>query len=175
MTRRTPHLPARGSALVLVVILLAAMATISVAIVRLSGQARIRAAAQSSHDALTECANAAKAMLWSALAVNGKSYYLTPSTAITVTSLKLPDGKELYAPAHLNSGSTVASTDVIRHVVASSPGGFFGTGDDDTTNRLWVGAGRGSGDGSSATWIVARCTDASGRVHEIEFAFRFSL
>lgn len=167
--RRAP----RGSALVLVVILLAAMTAVSVAVLRLSGQGRIGAATLSSHEALVECANAAKAQLWAAIATNGKSYIANPSSSVVVTSLTLPDGKELLAPAHLDSGSTSTPSAGIRQAAASSPTGIYG--DMDATNTI-VGGGANSGSGNNqATWVTARCRDQSGRMHEVEFAFRFSL
>ncbi len=172
MTRRpNRRRPARGSAIVLVVILLVVMTAVSVAVVRLASQGRISAGAQSSHEALIECANAAKAQLWAAIAVNGKQYYTAPSGSMVVTSLQLPDGKQLLSPAHLDSGDTSNPAQAIRQVPAGSPTGFYG--DLDTTNTF-VGGGA-SAASASATWVTARCRDAAGRVHEVEFAFRFSL
>lgn len=172
MTHRpTRRRPARGSALVLVVILLLVMTAVSAAVVRLASQGRIGASAQSSHEALIECASAAKAQLWAAIAVNGKQYYTAPSSSMVVTSVRLPDGKELLAPAHLDSGNTSNPASAIRQLPAGSPTGFYG--DLDTTNTF-VGGGA-SAASSSATWVTARCKDASGRVHEVEFAFRFSI
>jgi Tfp pilus assembly protein PilX len=170
MTTPTRRGLARGSALVLVVILLLVMTVVSVAVVRLASQARITSAAQSSHDALVECANAAQAQLWAAIGVNGKSYYQQPSSTMTVTSLRLPDGKELLAPAHIDGPASSSPALGIRSVAAGSPAGT--TGDGDSTNTFTGGR---SGVGAGATWVTARCKDASGRAHEIEFAFKFSL
>lgn len=173
MSHRTSRRhPARGSALVLVAILLVAMAAVSVAVVRLASQGRISAGAQSAHQALIECASAAKAQLWAAIAVNGKQYYTSPSSTMVVTSLQLPDGKELLSPAHLDSGDTSTPAAAIRAVGAGSPTGFFA--DVNVTNRFNPLPEGNGGDGT-ATWVTARCRDSAGRTHEVEFAFRFSL
>jgi hypothetical protein len=171
MSQRTlQRRPARGSALVLVAILLVAMAAVSVAVVRLASQGRISASAQSSHQALVECASAAKAQLWAAIAVGGKQYYQAPSSTMVVTSLHLPDGKELLSPAHLDSGDTSTPAAAIGAVGAGSPNGFFG--DTDSTNTF---RDTTTGESPEATWVTARCRDSAGRTHEVEFAFRFSL
>lgn len=170
MTTATRRPIERGSALILVVLLLLAMTLTSVAVVQLSSQGRANAAAQSGHDALVECANAAQAQLWAAVATNGKSYYLDAGTApMTVASIRLRDGKELLSPAHIDSIAPVLTSAGIRTTPAGDPSGS--SGDSDSTNTFKAfRSGKGF-----ATWVTARCIDSVGRAHEVEFAFRFSI
>jgi hypothetical protein len=137
--------------------------------VTLSSQERINAQAQTSYGALVECANAAQAQLWATVSVAGKAYYTTPSTTMTVTSIHLPDGRELMAPAHVGDGSPTPA-EAIRGALVGSPDGQQRLVD--TTNTMAGGmASRSTG----GTWVTARCVDAAGRAHEVEFAFQLSL
>lgn len=170
MTLRRPTRAIRGSALLLVMILLLVMSLVAASAVTLSSQERIAAAAQTSYDALVECATAAQARLWAAAAQSGASYYAEPSATMVVTSIRLADGRELMAPAHIDATGEVHPSEGIVSAPTGSPNGL--PLDDDTTNTILGGQGRRTRLG---TWVVARCTDSSGRQHEVEFAFRFSL
>jgi hypothetical protein len=152
-------------------ILLAVLTIIGVSAVTLSSQERMNAHAHSNYDALVECATAAQAQLWSQVGVNGTAYYKSPSPTMTVTSLTLSDGRELASPAHLDSTAPILVSAGIGGGPVGDPQGQ--TWVEDTTNRI-TASGPG-GPGGGGTWVTARCVDSFGRVHEVEFAFKFTL
>ncbi len=163
----------RGHVLLVVFILLVVLAAVGSATVLLSSRGRIAAGAQAGYDSLVECANAAQAQLWAQVGVQGHQYYRQPSSTMTVLSIALRDGTELMAPAHLDG--TPAST-VAQGIRSGVPAGTADglSQDQDGTNKLFGGNGR-SGLGGGGTMATARCKDAVGRVHEVEFSFRFAL
>ncbi len=158
----------RGASLIVAMVLLAVLSVVGVAAVVLSGQERINAGAQFGYQALVECANAAQAKFWADLQVRGLGY-LSPATAstIAVTSIRLPDGRTLDAPAHYGSTGTFYASHGIGTGSAGTPSAQGG--DIDITNLIVGGRPPGQ-----PTWVTARCTDSAGREHEVEFAFRFS-
>lgn len=165
MARRSPRRIARGSALVVSIILIGVLTVIGVAAVSLSTQERANAAAQSRVDAVYACANAAISKLWSEIAVKGTGF--AGSTA-TVTSIRLPDGTVLTAPAHYDTfaagsasvGSGVRST--------LSYGSQQKESNLSNTMRETVPVGQ-------AQILNAHCKDPSGRELEVEVVFRFAL
>ncbi len=163
--RATSPRSARGSSLVFTVVLLAVLSVIGAAAVALSAEERISASEKSQYAALVECANAAQAKLWADMGLYGMRYQ-----QIQVSSIKLPNGMELVAPAHYGWTGTPAQT--AADVISIGPaGGIDPGGDSDATNRI---VNQGS-QGTAGNYMTARCKDAQGREHEVEVAFKFAL
>jgi hypothetical protein len=171
--KRSTH-PERGSVLLVTFILLAVLAATGAAAVLLSSRGRLSAGAQAGYDAVVECANAAQAKLWASIGVHGHGYYRSPPAGMVVESMTLAGGKELAAPAHIDSGPLASIADAMYAGVTGTSDGL-GT-DQDSTNTLRSSVERRPGGGGEpATIVTARCRDLTGRVHEVEFSFRFSL
>lgn len=153
---RTP----RGSALMMVVVLLGVLAVIGAAAVSLGSQERINAAAKGNRDALSACADAARMMIWAEVAKYSTSRLRAP---LTEGRVNLQDGTILSAPAHY------AATPDLQVVELS----YFQTKDPvagdmaiDCTNTYCSDQGVGQ----KLTYaFVARCRDRSGRETEVEF------
>lgn len=157
----------RGNTLIIAMIMLTVLSIIGVAAVSLSTQERRNAGAAKEQDAAVLCANAAQAKLWAEISARGTGY-LSKTNTMTVTSIKLIDGRQLWAPAHFGSTTT---TPVGSGVGTGSAGSSTGLATDVNVSNTMLG-GTGSGAG---TWFTARCVDDNGREHEVEFGFRFAL
>ncbi len=152
----------RGSTLIITVILLAVLAVLGVAAVSLGSQERINASAKGKRDALYACANAARMQIWAELAKFGRGYFDSTSAPST---LSLPDGTTLTAPAHysahMTSGMTVTGI-VLRNTVQTASAATA----IDLTNTFNFMQNLNH---ATAYTVVARCTDRMGRELEIEF------
>jgi predicted membrane-bound mannosyltransferase len=151
-----------GSTLIIVVILLAVLAAIGAAAVSLSARERINASAKGSRDRMVACAHAARLAIWAEIAKAGSGYYQSTGAP---TSINLPDGSTITAPAHYAvdmTGSMTVKDVVLKNSIGSSAGATY----QDHTNAF-----KGVKDiqGSAAYTAVARCTDASGNELEVEF------
>ncbi len=167
MARPPPSRTPRGAALPLSLILLAVLTAIAVAAVSLSGQERVNAASYSRIDFVNECATAAQAKVWAELASLG-TYMGQP---VAITSIQMPDGSVLTAPAHYDSkpGTTLV-TDVMMVGESSSGSKNAMQFERDITNTS-----RGRNKGLSTYRIVAHCKDDRGRALEIELSLKFAL
>jgi hypothetical protein len=160
--RRVSKTSARGSTLLLAMVLLAVLSVIGVAAVSLSSQERNNASAKARRDALVACANAAQSVIWAELMRFGPRYL---GSSLPVATATLPDGTELALAHYMNDPSITLVNQVVTPVAC--------TGDDengpeqvvDLTNR--DAALRLSG---HCYRIVARCTDPAGRKLEVEVA-----
>lgn len=164
--RTTPRPVPRGSALPLALILLGVVTAIAVAAVSLSTQERANAASYSRVDAALACANAAVGTLWAELGVYGTT--IAASSAV-ITTLTLPDGTKLQAPAHYDTaaGATIASVSS----TFSSPGAAAASQ-----------PARSMENQSVATILpgqtysfTAHCVDTNGRELEVEVGLKFAL
>ncbi len=167
----------RGSTLILAMIMLAVLSVVGVAAVSLSAQERANAGAQVSYQALQRCAQAAQAKLWADAAVLGLNYFAAGNTLI-VTSITLPDGRQLWAPAHYGTAAGTPVTQGMSQLCAGSSDAV--SGEVDFTNKLGAGGKTPCAGGSTAaTSVVARCLITGGdgitREHEVEVGFRFAL
>ncbi len=168
MRRAHTRRSARGAALPLALILLAVLTAIAVAAVSLSGQERVNASSYSRVDFINECATAAQAKLWSELAIQGTGYLGQP---VAITSVRLPDGSLMTAPAHYDSKpGTTRVSDVVIGVESSAGTGAAALEERDCTNQS---CGRSLGQGTHR--IVAHCVDVAGRALEIELSLKFNL
>jgi hypothetical protein len=165
-TPRDPRTPARGSTLLLAMVLLAVLSVVGVAAVSLSSQERTNAAAKGKRDALFACANAARMVLWAELARYGQNHLTSDAP---IAELVLPDGTRFAAPAHYDTpSSAVVKSVALERLVPISLEGETG----DLTNSFRSPGG----DGSTRSYTaVARCTDPKGRALEVEFVIAFSL
>ncbi len=167
MRRAHPHRSPRGAALPLALILLAVLTAIAVAAVSLSAQERVNAGSYSRIDFVNECATAAQAKLWAELARTGTAYMGQP---VAITSVRLPDGSLLTAPAHYDSvAGTTLVKDVVIAVESSAGTGAASLEERDCTNQS---CGRGVGQGTHR--VVAHCLDVRGRALEIELSLKFN-
>ncbi len=165
---RRPHMRTpRGAALPLSLILLGVLTAVAVAAVSLSGQERVNAGAYSRIDFVQECATAAQAKLWAELAYSGTGYLGTP---VTISSVKLPDGSLITAPAHYDQKPDALVKDVVIAVESSAGTGAGASQDRDCTNNA---CGMKAGQGTQR--IVATCVDQRGRALEIELSLKFNL
>lgn len=166
MRRSQKRRIARGSALAVSVILVGVLTVIGVAAVSLSTQERAAAAASGRIDAIYQCANAAIAKLWSEIAVQGTG--LSGSSA-TISSITLPDGTKLTAPAHydtLSGGTAPTIGSAIRS--SRTTGAQQKEANLSNTMRPTVQIGQ-------AQVMNAHCKDANGRELEVEIVFKFAL
>jgi Tfp pilus assembly protein PilX len=157
----------RGAALPLALILLAVLTAIAVAAVSLSGQERVNAASYSRVDYINECATAAQAKIWAELASLG-TYMGQP---VAITSIRMPDGSLMTAPAHYDSTpGTTRVTDVIMVGESSSGSNNALRYERDVTNTSF-----GRQNGRSTYRVIAHCLDGRGRALEIELSLKFAL
>ncbi len=162
-THRNPSRE-RGSALLLVTILLGLLAVVGVAAASLGSQERVNAAAKGKRDAMAACADAARLVIWSEVARFSTSRLRTP---LQEGRIALGDGTTLSAPAHYaaptDSPSDLQVTE-LRYYTAKDPVG--GDMTIDCTNSYCSDAGPGN----KLTYaFVARCRDPRGRETEVEF------
>jgi hypothetical protein len=166
MGRPTQRRIARGSALAVSIILIGVLTVIGVAAVSLSTQERSNAAAYGRVDGVYACANAAVAKLWSEMAAYGTGL---AGSGVAISSIRLPDGTVLTAPAHYDTfagGGSPTISSVVRS--AATFGAMKKEGNLTNTMRGTVEIGQGQ-------ILNAHCKDAFGRELEIEIVIRFAL
>jgi hypothetical protein len=104
-------------------VLLGALTVVGVAAVSLATRERSNAAAYARVDYALQCANAAQAKLWTEMAQSGMAYL---GSGAAVSSLTLPDGTLIEAPAHYDSkkadGTMPAVKDVVVKVESATEG-----------------------------------------------------
>lgn len=168
-TRPRPPSP-RGSALLLVIILLGVLAAIGAAAVSLSSRDRINAGAKARRDLMVACASAAQVKVWAELARYGPRWL---GSDTPIAELVLADGTKL-GPLHYDqTASGLVAKDV---VVALSAAEFGDEQVIDLSNRSTALMGSGK-----AYRCVARCTFpgvipfAPDRQLEVEFQLRTRL
>jgi Tfp pilus assembly protein PilX len=173
----TPRLRARGSMLVVAMILLAVLSVLGVSAVLLSSEERRNASSKARRDALEACARGAQAQVWAEVARYGPTY-LKSGTFVAAPDT-LPGGMSVRAPAHYSDATINATPDggdirVDSVVVQFDQGvsdGSVATASD-LTNRAVAIDQLGSG---KAYRVVARCRDGKARELEVEFSMRFTL
>lgn len=168
MTRPSiPSQAARGSSLVLAMILLGVLAVIGVAAVQLGSQERVNAAGKARRDLMLACAHAARAQLWVDLTRSGSTYLRAETVP---TALVLPDGTELQAPSAptYSDKKGLPVADLIGLVTLNLP---TEAAIRDITNTMT----KGRGPSSPGYRILARCRDAKGRELSVELNLRFAL
>src|SRR5574341_1771399 len=169
MGRRTRSGRSRGSALVLVTVLLAALAIIGVAAVSLGSRARINASAKGRRDRMAACANAARLMIWAELSRFGRAN-LAPPTGTNTASLDesrmtLPDGTMLSLAAHYASDPALQQN--VSVLAISTPMAGTTANPGILTNTLTDGGSLAS---AQTFPFVVRCRDADGREIEVELS-----
>jgi hypothetical protein len=158
---------ARGAALPLAMILLAALTAIGVAAVSLATIERRNAAAYYHIDAVQECANAARAKIYAEMAQYGMAYL---GASVAVTDIRLPDGTRVESPAHYDSRSGGVTPIVKDVVVTMKPMAGEAMAEQDCTNSACGIAPPGT-----INVVTAHCTDTQGREFEIEAGIKFAL
>lgn len=169
MRTRVPS--ARGSTLVIALILLAVLSVIGVAAVSLGSRERANASGKQRVDSLVACAQAARAQIWAEVARYGPGYF--SSSRALDAPIDVSGYGELSAPAHYDSSTTMHVDEVIV--------GFEGGASDgapapmrDLTNAA---PGSDALTGGRVWRITARCTDSRPEHNkfEVEFSMRFAL
>jgi hypothetical protein len=148
---------ARGSILIITVILLAVLSIIGVAAVALSSQERTNASMKTHRDRLVACAQAAQALIKAELLRYGPGYLVSASEIPEIT---LPDGTVLRAGHYDEDGTVVVST-TVRTVPCKEQNSEEYL---DLTNRDSFFSTSGS-----CYLIFARCIDPMDRELETEF------
>jgi Tfp pilus assembly protein PilX len=163
-----PHATARGSALVLVMVLLAVLAIIGAASVSLGSRERINSSAKGTRDRMAACANAARLMVWAELAKFGSAHL---RAALTESRVTLSNGTTLSAPAHYAAEANDPLQVIeLRRFVVPLQGAAAGAADVvGLTNSVIPGTAVG-GNATTAYAFVARCRDRDGRETEVEFS-----
>jgi hypothetical protein len=156
---RNPRLQ-RGSALLMVTVLLGVLAVIGVAAVTLGSQERTNAGAKGKRDTMAACADAARMLIWAEVAKYSTARLRSPLTEARVT---LGSGTTLSAPAHYASSAGLQVVDLSYFNVKDPVGGDMTI---DCTNSYCGDVGLG---GKITYAFVARCRDARGRETEVEF------
>jgi hypothetical protein len=157
---------ARGSSLLLVVILLGVLAAIGAAAVTLSSRERINASAKTRRDLLVACARAAQSQLWAEIGRYGSNYFASTNPVLEAV---LPDGTRLVT-AHYDADASGLTAHDISIVTGSGCGEDEGA--KDLTNRM------GPAMSNCTSYAVsARCTIPGGafqqdRQLEVEYQFR---
>lgn len=152
--------PARGSALLMVTVLLGVLAVIGVAAVSLGSQERVNATAKGKRDMMTSCADAARMMIWAEVAKHSSARLRVPLGEGRVT---LGDGTMLSAPAHYSNTPDLQVVELSYFTTRDPVAGDMAV---DCTNSYCPDAGIGN----KLTYaFVARCRDAKGRETEVEF------
>jgi hypothetical protein len=149
---------ARGSTLLLAVILLGVLSVIGVAAVSISSQERANADVKMTRDKLAACAAAAQANVWAELLRYGPRFL--SRAGLTVPAIRLPDGSKLLASHYGEPDVSVVDTGVYPSDCKPLNAEDFV----DLTNRDTFFSLSGS-----CFRIVARCRDARGRELEVEF------
>jgi len=169
MSRFPKTTSARGSTLLLAMVLLAVLSLVGVAAVSLASQERANVSAKARRDLQVACANAARMVIYAELAKHGSSYLSGTTAPPTVT---LPDGTVL-SQAHYDTPAAVTVQQITpeRTLPVSSDPKSAGTAD--LTNTFET---KGSNPSTVQGYeVVAKCADAKGRQLEVEFVVAFSL
>jgi hypothetical protein len=155
---RTRHVVARGSTLLLAMVLLGVLSVIGVAAVALSSQERTNAAIKTHRDRLIACAQAAQGKIYAEMLQYGPSYL---GSSQLVPEMRLADGTVLTGGHYGDDPSIVNINTSFRPVSCrqSTTEEFV-----DLTNRDSYFSKFGS-----CFLIVARCVDDKGRELEVEF------
>jgi hypothetical protein len=159
MTRRDARTAAaRGSTLLLAVVLLGVLSVIGVAAVSLASQERTNAGVKAGRDRLAACASAAQAKIWEELLRYGPSFL--GRSGKSVPSLTLPDGSRLMG-GHYRDPDVVVVDSGVRATECKplSTEDFVDLTNRDTFFSL----------GGSCFLVTARCKDAQDRELEVEF------
>lgn len=163
-----PRAHPRGTTLILAMILLAILAAIGVAAVRLGSQERVNASAKGRRDMLVACAHAARIRLFEMLDAKGPGYMQSTEIPASIT---LPDGTELTAPAvptgSPKDGGTVVDIVELRQLLTAKA-----TATRDLTNTMIDPRALSN---SLGYGILARCRDSKGRELLAEFQIKFAL
>jgi hypothetical protein len=159
--------PQRGSALLLVIILLGILTAIGAAAVTLSSRDRINAGAKTRRDFMLACANAAQLKVWAELNRYGTKWF--QPGAFQATELVLADGTRL-APLHYGQDTSTYISDVV--VTFNDP--MNSEVAVDLTNRSGGLMAFGSGRRTIARCVVPGGLFSPDRVLEVEFAIRLA-
>lgn len=159
---------ARGSVLLVVVVILAVMALGIAAALMVSSRERAAAASQGRADSLKACAQAASRRIWAEVANSGGAL------VGGVWALDIADGPMLALGHYDQNGASftsVTTTNITNvkatQTLASASGGVRNL---DTSNTFRVGIGDPSG-----SLYFAHCVDGSGNQYEVELFARFGL
>ncbi len=149
----------RGSALLLVVIILGVLAMLGATALQLAQQESTSVNQRINYQTLVNCAEAAERKLWSEVAVQGVASGATVKpTVIPGTNARLAVG---HFDSDPNDTATVSLDDNFFQIGQSAASG--GLQDNDATNTIRQGGFFGQ-----PYMMYAHCTDSRGRKYEVE-------
>jgi hypothetical protein len=157
----------RGATLLLVMVVLAAFLLLGAAALRLSQHASLDVSRSVDHTVLRACADAAEKKLWAEYALYNGAVPAVRPTVIPGTD----DGLRLSI-AHYDADPTAVTAVTFdersfRRLGRNAMSGNSGEMDQSNTFRTEFGG--------SPFLVVAHCTDARDRQHEVELLVRFGL
>jgi len=158
MERRPP----RGSALLAALIVIAVLALVTVATLRLAGISKDQAAKDARALSQASCVEASRQYLMSRLRVFG----LDPTTITFNTAIPMENGTRVIRTGHVD---TAAITSV--YAVPGSAVGGNKSNLNDMSNKI----GGLGGSGSQAFRTIVTCVDPQAGAMEIEFLIRWGL
>jgi hypothetical protein len=148
-------------------IMIAILAVVGVAAVRLGSVERTNAAAKGKRDLLVACAHAARIAVWTQITRGGAGYMQATDLPVAII---LPDGTELMSPAAL-TGSAKDGSPIMDLVDIVQIHSAETTATRDITNTM-SGSRVPPGMGYR---FLARCRDPKGRELAVELGLKFAL
>lgn len=152
----------RGSALVLVTIILGVLALLAAAALKLAQQDSVSVNQRINRETLTACADAAQRKLMAEIALRGGATGTAQAVVVPGANTKLVVG-------HYDSDATIADVQLDENFVplgaAAASGGFD---ENDATNTMRMGGMFGQN-----YLTVAHCTDSRGRQYEVEVVVKW--
>jgi type II secretory pathway pseudopilin PulG len=151
----------RGSALVLVMIILGVLALLAAAALKLAQQDSVNVNQRISRETLTACAEAAQRKLMAEIALRG-------GATGQVQAVVVPGANTQLVVGHYDS-EAVVNVDLDKNFLPLGPAAASGGFDEnDATNTMRMGGMFGQ-----QYFTVAHCTDARGRQYEVEVIVRW--
>ena len=152
----------RGSALVLVTIILGVLALLAAAALKLAQQDSVSVNQRINRETLTACADAAQRKLMAEIALRGGPTGTAQAVVVPGANTKLVIG-------HYDSDATVADVQLDQNFIPLGPAAASGGFDEnDATNTMRMGGMFGQN-----YLTVAHCTDSRGRQYEVEVVVKW--
>jgi len=164
---RLSRRPPRGSALILVVIILAVLALMGVAALSLSQQEAANVSRQVNYQMVVACAEAAQRKIWAEIAAANGSI---PQQSLP-TVIPHPYGAMRMSAGHFDQDTSAITQVQLRDnaVKETPPNATSGGLEIDDTNRF------ASGFLNRHYFVFAHCRDSKDRQYEVELMVKFGL
>lgn len=156
----------RGSAMVLVVIILAVLAMLGAAALRLAQQEAVNVSRRIDYQVLASCAEAAQKRVWADIAKYGTN--ASPLLKPTI----IPGANTRLVIGHFDNDITDVTSVTFADGLTPVPKDAMSGGIDDNNLTNTIATSRGGG---SPYMLTAHCTDKRGRQYEVELLVKFGL